>query len=660
MPQCIAQQDHSTWLSTITECTNKQCSRHFGVICTHHQWETQLSCLSTGFSSDVVRPYLSYCGRSVLAKAQLYRWIHTVTGRTWLVDVGDANGLQHLSPASLAEGYASIDVTTKAPTCMTESTSVSSMEPFQHVMASCSFTAYTQHNGNAARPWEYSEALRSIIALDFETVGYDLTQHEIRNGDYFDKQCFCKALTTGSRSEHCSETGLASTRERLWMNATCGPTSLPSNWTDGLKTTTYAYIPIGGRRWPAVIDSMSQKLTALTKRCATDACGLDSHGYCQITRAVDRTCFCQNISYSTCQRPCKTFETRIEYVQWLYDLCSREEGWQGLPKDWRQLAATMPFDMIPWQWSLKPESVESSRTCASAEWKFGSLVLINSATLLVEFLGAKTGARSYLYSSRSRSWFLTGLTITALYLCANWINAILIQSTPGYEKVPITQLVLLWCSMPRSTWLTALLIGVQSSTATPLATVAFSIFAETILQAFSAYYMITTVNYGREHSFYSQSMARLDTAPSAKFMYVGALMWVIVVIVTLVSLIQAMRATNVSTMDIEVDKPSKRLSIKTQTPNIVQELMISFNKRWQGLEEAFVHHWADKPLDLGEAPSTTEAYTVYGTLPVAKPNTQIIKKRTVRLSLIAITSLTLLWIAQWLFWAGFIGLSTEE
>jgi hypothetical protein len=142
------------------------------------------------------------------------------------------------------------------------------------------------------------------------------------------------------------------------MNATCGSTSLRSNWTDGLKTTTYAYIPIGGRRWPASINSMSQKLTALTKRCAADACGLDSHGYCKITRAVDRTCFCSNISYDTCQGPCQTFETRIDYVQWLHDLCGREEGWQGLPKDWRQLAATMPFDMIPWQWNLKPESVE--------------------------------------------------------------------------------------------------------------------------------------------------------------------------------------------------------------------------------------------------------------------------------------------------------------
>jgi hypothetical protein len=183
MPQCIAQQNHSSWLSAMTKCTSKQCTSHFGVICTHHQWLTQLSCLSTGFSPDVVEPYLPYCSRSVLAKAQLFRWIHTITGRTWLVDVGDTNGLQTLSPASLAGGYAAVNVTDKAPTCLINSASATSAEPFQHVIASCSFTSNTQHTGNAARPWEYSEALRSVVALDFETAGYDVTHHDIRYGN---------------------------------------------------------------------------------------------------------------------------------------------------------------------------------------------------------------------------------------------------------------------------------------------------------------------------------------------------------------------------------------------------------------------------------------------------------------------------------------------
>lgn len=243
MPQCIAQQDQSSWLSAMTKCTSRRCTSHFGVICTHHQWLTQLSCLSTGFSSNFVRAYLPYCSPSVLAKAQLFRWIHTVTGRTWLVDVSDANELQSLSPASLAGGYEAVSVTNKAPMCLTNSASAPSMEPFQHVIASCGFTSNTRHTGNAARPWEYSEPQRSVIALDFETVGYDVTQHDIRYGDYFDKQCFCDTFSTDLRMEPCSGPGLASTRERLWLNATCGLTSLPDNWTEGLQTTTYAYIP---------------------------------------------------------------------------------------------------------------------------------------------------------------------------------------------------------------------------------------------------------------------------------------------------------------------------------------------------------------------------------------------------------------------------------
>ena len=252
-----------------------------------------------------------------------------------------------------------------------------------------------------------------------------------------------------------------------------------------------------------------------------------------------------------------------------------------------------------------------------------------------------------------------GLMAVALYLCANWVNAVSIQSTPGYGEFPIIQLVLLWCSMPRSTWLTVLLVGPQLGHNT----VASYIFAETVHQFLSAYPIITAVNYGREHSFYSQGMARLETFPSAQYMYAGALMWAIVVIVALVSLIQAARGDNESTRDTEVDAMTKRQAINNAELNIAQELMISFNKHWGRMEDALVHRWAGKTGKLEEALSTTSerhTYTVYGTLPVSGTNTQIIKKSTVRLYLIAITSLALLWIAQWLFWAGFIGISMEE
>ncbi|KAJ5738096.1 hypothetical protein N7493_001251 [Penicillium malachiteum] len=330
MPQCIAQQDESLWLSTMTKCTKKRCTSHFGVICTHHQWLTQLSCLSVSSSSGLVARYLPYCDRSILAKAQLYSWIRSITGRTWLVKVGDANGLQNLSPASLDSGYASVDVIAKAPKCLTRSTSVS-REPFQHVIASCSFTSTSQDIGNPARPWEYRQSEHSMIALDFETVGYDLVGDRINDGDYFDKCCFCDSFTMDLEKEPCSRSGqFEFMKKRFWINATRGPTSLPNDWTDTLITTQYSFIPIEDWRWPMCVADMPKQVTELTDQCATDAYEIDSGGYCNVRRAVDRACFCQNASYDSCTGLCHIFETRIDYITWLHGLCGDVQDWQGL------------------------------------------------------------------------------------------------------------------------------------------------------------------------------------------------------------------------------------------------------------------------------------------------------------------------------------------
>ncbi|KAJ5729801.1 uncharacterized protein N7483_004309 [Penicillium malachiteum] len=281
MPQCIAQQDQSAWLSTMTKCTKRRCTRHFGVICTHHQWLTQLSCLSTSFSPDVIASYLPYCDRSILAKAQLYSWIRTITGRTWMVEVGDANGLQNLSPSSLAEGYAAVDIISNAPKCLTGSTSSVSREPFRYVIASCGFTSTSQDTGNAARPWEYSGSLHSMVALDFETVGYDLVGARIKDGDYFDKDCFCGVFTINLEQEPCTRSEkLDITKECLWINATCGSTSLPDGWADTLMTTQFSFIPIEDWQWPMCVADMPKDVIELTDQCATDACEVDSSGYC--------------------------------------------------------------------------------------------------------------------------------------------------------------------------------------------------------------------------------------------------------------------------------------------------------------------------------------------------------------------------------------------
>jgi hypothetical protein len=634
----------------MTKCTSKLCTSHFGFICTHRQWLTQLSCLSIRISSDIIEGYLPYCGRSVLAKAQLYLWVRNITGRTWLVDVGDANGLQNLSPASLAEGYAAVDVTYNAPTCLTGSVSALSMEPFQHVMASCSFTSTTQHTGNAARPWEYSEFLRSMIALDFETVGYNLTRRSIGYGDYFDKECFCSAFTIDPKKEPCSGPGpgpgqIDLTKERLWINATCGSTSLPDNWTDILKTTEFACIPIEDWHWPMCVADMPKQVIELTDQCATDACELDSSGYCKVKRAVDRACFCRNISYDSCGGSCQIFETRIDYIKWLHDLCGNVQDWHGLPDNWRQLAAPTPLDMIPWRWTIKPSndsniayitrlgSIRATETCASNEWKLGSFALVNIATFLAAFLSQRTSihriARGFLWHPHPWCWFFKGTLIAALQLLANWFNMFLVQKTPGYEDVPVIQLMLLWCSMPRLAWLTILLIGVQPFEAMNFSAAASSLFAEMILQFLSSYYMVMTVNYGREHDFYLGGLERAERGRLAKIMYAGALMWLIIIILALVQLIRATRRMNSCTR----------------------------------LREKLAHYWMDKNRGSEETPLTSSEggdYMVYGTFSVKGQNNWVSQKASVELYTATVISMLLLWIAQWLFWGGFIGLSSEE
>lgn len=657
MPQCIAQQDQSAWLSAMTRCTSRQCTRHFGVICTHHQWLTQLTCLSTEFSPDVVSRYLPFCSRSVLAKAQLFQWIHTITGRTWLVNVGDAKELQSLSPVSLTRGYAAVEVTEKAPTCLTESYADPSMEPFQHVMASCGFTSDTQHTGNAARPWEYRESPRSMVALDSETAGYDLTQRRIAYGDYFDKHCFCETFRTNRQAESCQGQGLASTKERLWLNATCGPKFLPTDWTNGLQTTTFTYIATKDWRWPDCVASLPQRMIRLADHCTADACGFDADGYCKVERAVDRARFCRGVSYEDCKGPCQVFGARISYVNWLHDVCGEVKGWHGLPKHWRQLAAPTSVEIMPWRWTVKASrksGVKDSALCASTDSKLGSIVLINLATLLAA-LYAQTGASGVRtlaerYPAGLRLWFVSGLAIAALHLFPNWINAALVQATAEYETVSVIQLMLLWSAMPRLTWLSILIVILHPSNRTTLHTIASCLVAETVLQALSAFPMIQTINYGREHNFYSGGMARLDAAPPAQYMYAGAAMWLLIVVVSLVLLLQIAREA--------ATQPELQTGSRTAPP-VMGDSTAQLNERSTWSEEPLARHLVDRKSNAESEPLLHSEAQTYGTLLPKGADNRRTQRRTVRLTILTTGGMFLLWIAQWLFWAGFIGLSAE-
>ena len=125
---------------------------------------------------------------------------------------------------------------------------------------------------------------------------------------------------------------------------------------------------------------------------------------------------------------------------------------------------------------------------------------------------------------------------------------------------------------------------------------------------------------------------------------------------------QARRGAKTATRGAGIERLEPQTDKRT-IPSVVEELVAPFNNLWTRFEESLLRSWLDKSW-VHEQPLSTSSeehiYTVYGTLPSKVPENRIIGQGMVRLFLIAIARMIFLWIAQWLFWAGFIGLSMEQ
>ncbi|KIL92170.1 hypothetical protein FAVG1_04577 [Fusarium avenaceum] len=642
MPQCIAQQDQSAWLNAMTKCTHHRCTSHFGVICTHYQWLTELSCLSVEFSPKTIERYVSYCSRSVLAKAQLYHWIQQVTGRTWLVHVGDTNGLQNLWPSSLALGYGTIHNFDKAPVCLKTSLSSGSKESFQHVVGSCSFTSTTLHTGNAGRPWEYSTSRKSMVALSFDTVGYDLTKWYIPPGQYFDKSCLCSTFAIDHQHGPCATSNqLELTKELLWLRVTCGLAYLPADWDKSLKVVGSSYIPVRDWYLPNPITNFPEEIVDFTQQCTTDTCKVDSDGYCRVVSTIDRQCFCHKANYDVCQGPCQTLQNRKLYVEWLHDLCGDTKDWHGLPDDWPALFVPNFHDMIPWDWTVKPRFTRQPGNCPSNLQKLGSIALVNVATLVAVLLGTRTSHRELtrdpMLESSSPPWMLAGCILASIQLLGVYASASVVQNTPGYEQVPTLQLFLLWCTLPRISWLTIFSSGVVPPSVKHLGSATSALFAELIIQGFALFYMVMTVNYGRENNFYLGGLALAEGEIFAYSMYAGAFFWLLVVAAMSIPLIRTMHRVVSPYQRLEGFDGLKCNADKNDESGIRESLL-----RSAGL--------ADR---AGQGCN-------YGAIPVVDECNQTQPRPLMLLYVIMSMGLPLLWLAQWLFWIGYIGVSMEE
>jgi hypothetical protein len=478
-----------------------------------------------------------------------------------------------------------------------------------------------------------------MIALSYDTAAYELTQLHIAPGEYFDRDCFCSNFVVDWQREPCPASDrLGWTVERLWLNATCGPTSLPEAWTAGLKILGYAYTPSADLKLPPHIADMPQQVLQFTQQYTTDACQIDSKGYCRIKRAIDRTRFCHSIDYTSCQGSCQFFEVRKAFVNWLHHLCGDLEGWHGLPDHWRQLLTPKTIDLIPWQLTVRPEHEQLNEKCPSNELMFGSIVFFNLGALLTTVSIPKRGSCGRVVGLPSQPhrprWILWGFLLVSPYLFANWISANIVRMTPGYKAVPILPLMMLWCSLPRLWWPAMLMDRGHRLDAEIWFPTASALFVEVILQAFSIYPMTVTVNHGRQHKFYLGTLASAEKEQFARFMYGGALMWLVIIATIAVPLIRTMltmlKADGTGLLD------RHRSNCTTSTSGEI------------GVHESLLHG------------SQSSACGSYGTLTAKGKTCMLSKEPLPRLCAIMVGSSPLLWLAQWLFWAGFVGLGSEN
>ncbi|KAF3000744.1 hypothetical protein E8E13_004135 [Curvularia kusanoi] len=188
---------------------------------------------------------------------------------------------------------------------------------------------------------------------------------------------------------------------------------------------------------------------------------------------------------------------------------------------------------------------------------------------------------------------------------------------------------------------------------------ASQIFAEAVLQALSAYYMIATVAYGREHDFYSPTIAKLKMLPSAHHIYTGAIIWLIVCLVTIVLLVQALWPKgSILSSELSTLPDSTGVSKPKRAPlHGARAAIAAFNTYWADLVHAAARHIISKTRDVENTPLLCKQ-TSYGTLST-EPTQLVLHVVTVKLVLIAVISTGLLTVAQGLFWIGFVGLGME-
>jgi hypothetical protein len=332
---------------------------------------------------------------------------------------------------------------------------------------------------------------------------------------------------------------------------------IPSSTLPPATAVSQLYARLRGGAPPSCVNAVSTSCPQLQ----TTASSCVPNG----TNNSPQSCFCPTLSNSSCADICRKDGDTADYLRWALSLCNNYSLYDGanhrftqIWKDFGQLEHTAYLNLFPWSWVVQYNAKYDHRPqplpgqpplgplkCPSQLTKLLSFALINISVFIISlYLGRRTVIHKLSFGKLgdpkgSGMWIVASVFFLGLSIAANFLNAHLVRSTPGFGSVPLGDLMLLRCSRPRIAWATAILVFVDKEKGMYFTTGASALISEMVLQLLGAVYLGRTVHFAALRGFYriGHGDHLVVGWKNAHIMYAGALLWIVPVGLALLQII---------------------------------------------------------------------------------------------------------------------------
>jgi hypothetical protein len=193
-------------------------------------------------------------------------------------------------------------------------------------------------------------------------------------------------------------------------------------------------------------------------------------------------------------------------------------------------------------------------------------------------------------------------------------------------------------------------ISVQRLKAPGISALAGFSLAEVIIQVITLFSMLLTAKYGLEHNLYLRSLEYSERGIYARSMYIGALMWLVVFVVEASLVLALIYEFNFR----DEEKPISDIIEKLE--GLLSMHLTPAQKTSGCTRTGGTNSIEGRPLLSNNGGNRTMDVTIKSENKSHRDS----RMMAMSFSLILAISLPVLYASQWIFWVGFIGLSSER